>query len=96
MRKHSRSSHFKEYKAASEEKSHTSSGTEKYVKRIRVQNENSGENEKICVSFEISPNEFKDIVRKICTVDGLSFNTFEKTGIKEMVNPIIQPGSRTV
>ena len=78
MRKHSRSSHFKEYKAASEEKPHTSGGMEKYAKQIRVQNENSGENEKICVSFEISSNEFKDIVRKICTVDGLSFNTFEK------------------
>ena len=90
MRKYSRSSHFKEYKAASEEKPHTSGGMENYIKRIRVQKENSGENEKICVSFEISPNEFKDIVRKICTVDGLSFNTFEKTGIKELVNPIIQ------
>ena len=46
-------------------------------------------NQETAVSFKISPNQLKDIVRQICTIDGLPFNTFEKTGMKQLIQPII-------
>ena len=61
---------------------------DKFVKRQRC-NDDIG-NRSISISYEVSPNELKEIVRDICTVDDLPLNTFEKSGIKRLIKPITE------
>ena len=91
MRKHIRLTHFKDNDTASEKHrdAQTRSDMDKFVKRRRRENENDVGNQETAVFFLISPNQLKDIVRQICTIDGLPFNTFEKTGMKQLIQPII-------
>ena len=93
MRKHTRTSHFKEYDAASKKRkrSQTQGGMiDDYFKRFCNQDEDENGNQKLTVTFEMNPNQLKDIVRLICIADGLPFNAFEKSGLKQLTNPILQ------
>ena len=60
----------------------------KFVKRQRCNDDIR--NRSVSISYEVSPYELKEIVRDICTVDGLPLNTFEKSGIKRLIKPITE------
>ena len=90
MGRHTRSSHFKKYdKALKNPRSSQISGEmDKFVKRQQCKDDIG--NRSISISYEVSPNELKEIVRDICTVDGLPLNTFEKSGIKRLIKTITE------
>ena len=93
MRKHTRTSHFKEYDAASKKRknSQTQGGMmDDYFKRYCNQDKDENGNQKLTVTFEMSPGQLKNIVRQICTTYSLPFNALEKSGLKQLTNPILQ------
>lgn len=95
MRKHTRTCHPTEY-ADAQKKLESERGTiglmDQFIKKRKRDEEEIEDpaSKKVAVVLELNAESLKECIRQVCTVDGLPFNTFEKTGMSKIFNPIVQ------